>query len=178
MSLIIEDNFTHPLVNHTPDIGGAWQDAGGGAGYLQGVQPNDTFHVNDAVFPSPDYTVTLDIACIGQPPGTMIYAIGRWNGDDTGPYYAAVVSIASNGKKLSLIKVIGAQQTDLAEAVLNDNPQTLILTFAGSDITADCGEAQVSVTDSSITAAGKAGFYGNGNADPRNGIRIIKMTAG
>lgn len=174
----LEDNLSHPLVGHAPDIGGAWQDAGGGAGYIAGVQPNDTFHINDAIPPSPDYSVTLDIACIGQPTGTLIYAIGRWNGDDTGPYYAAVVSIASNGKHLRLIKVIGAHQADLAEAVLTENPQWLTLTFAGSDITADCGEAQLSVTDSSITGAGLTGFYGNGNADPRHGIRVLKATAG
>lgn len=164
----LEQDFTAPLPS-------GWV----GDALIQGVQPDDDFCVYDTAAPSPDYSVTLDIACHGQPTGVLIYAIGRWSGDDTGPYYAAVVSIASNGsKKLSLIKVIGAQQTDLAEAVLAGNPQTLILTFAGSDITADCGEAQLSVTDSSITGAGKVGIYGNGNADPRNGIRVLKITAG
>lgn len=163
----LDQTFTAPLPS-------GWT----GDALIAGVQPDDVFCINDAVPPSPDYSVTLSLACVGQPTGAKVYAIGRWNGDDTGPYYAAAVSLAANGKKLSLIKVVGAQQTDLAEAVLTEAPQTLVLTCAGADITADCGEAQVSVTDSSIAGAGKAGCYGNGNADPRHGIRVLKLTAG
>ena len=172
----LEDNFKAPLESHTSDSGHSWTTLQDQHGYIAGIQPNDTFHQSSWTPSSPDYSVTLDLVNIGTPTAATVFAIGRWTGDDTGPYYAAVFDNFSSGKKLRLIKVIGANESELASAILAEAPSQLMWSASGNLITAMAGGDILTVPDSSITDAGFAGMYGNGNVDRSNGIIITKIT--
>lgn len=182
--VILLDTFTEAsnvtLASHTPEMGSAWVAAastmtvGGGTGYVAGTSSTSSaLYYNNASPTSPDYT----IEAVVQRPSTDT-ATFRAQGVlarfvNTSNYYQAYYD--DNVGALKLQKVVGGTATTLGSSTATFNANTdYTLSFALSGTSLKVywdGVEKISVTDGSLTAAGKIGIRGRANG------KIMSVTA-
>jgi hypothetical protein len=175
MSTFLSDTFTGSsgnLSGHSPDTGGTWVQHGSytgcalnldGSGHVEvGTNSTDALYYNTASPASADYDVTVTLTNIA---GTTQFpaAAGRINtGADT--YYRAQAQ--TDAGTLYLYKTVAGTTTQLGSTVTGLSytaGDTITLSMVGTTIVAKYnGTAKITVTDSAISAAGKAGLKAYG----------------
>lgn len=172
------DTFTEgsdtELSVHTPDIGTSWSinTYGGYAGQLTVLGASDKVSpsidaANDGIagianvtYPSADYKVTANAVSIANVAGESFGLIARYV--DSSNYYVAFV-LTAVGTDIGIFKMVAGVPTDLTSSDLDNDFNT-----AAHDVRFEVqGTAlrlyiddvlQLSTTDSTYTAAGKAGI--------------------
>jgi hypothetical protein len=159
------------LASHTPDLGGAWTEAGAASCSIQGnkaqgITFGSTYAVNAATPPSADYAVEADVVYITPGWGNLAGVVGRFTitgapGDGYAAYWV-------DGGAWTLDKFNGGGQTNLGTAAdaWTSGTKHLVLEMIGSAITLSVdGSLLISATDSSVTAANSAGIIMSGGLD-------------
>jgi hypothetical protein len=182
----VSDAFTETggspviLSSHTPDTGSTWVEHGSYTGDLTVEHANDRLvgggvalglYYNDAAPASADYTVQVDVIVINNGVAGYPGVAGRVNtGADT-MYRAIYDQVAGNWV---LDKQVAGANTVLgtfAQSLSNSTTYVLKLEMIGTAIKLYVDAVQrVSVTDSGVAAAGKAGvvLFASGVSDVDN----------
>jgi hypothetical protein len=165
----VRDTFTGTngtfLESHAPDTGGAWTRVQGQGLLLQGGQitPDKTngtdVYTNAAVPPSAEYVVGITASFIAVNSDNYVELYARVTG---GNGYAVHVDARSN---YSIIRYVGGVATTLASGsttALNiglavDNEIVFYVTNASKRLIVN-GTVVATVTDNTVTAAGRAGL--------------------
>ena len=172
-AIYIRDTFTGAnntaLTSHLPDVGGAWANEQGtnvvrlSSNRVRTTLGSAESRVSNAtVPPTADYDVSMDIIWSGGTSASRIGIQGRSSGTQLrGAGYIAQYNAANNRWELgkyvssSLVTLGTFSQTYVAGQIHN-----LRLGMAGAAIALYVdGVARISVTDGTVTAAGKTGIY-------------------
>jgi hypothetical protein len=182
----VSDAFTETgglpviLSSHTPDTGSTWVKHGSYTGDLTVDHANDRvvgggaalgIYYNDAAPASADYTVQVDVVMLNNTLAGYPGVAGRVNtGADT--MYRAIYD-QPNGNWVLDKQVAGANTVlgTYAQSLSNSTTYVLKLEMIGTAIKLYVDAVQrVSVTDSGVAAAGKAGvvLFASGVSDVDN----------
>jgi hypothetical protein len=191
----VADSFTGPdataLTAHTGETGATWTAATGQSGNVKldnanGIRETTTtgagVYLASGTPPSANYRVGATLRPLTQGGGASTHAgvVARWS---TSAYTGYSGRYSESCTCWSIAKWVAAAMTPLAssasEVLVNGNNYDLELTANGSALTLKVnGVTKVTATDSSITAAGKAGVRlansPQGNAD---GIHLDDFVA-
>jgi hypothetical protein len=177
---VLSDNFTDTngtdLSAHTSDSGHTWIKHGSHASTIL-INNNRTYtgtsnwglYYSSDVPSSADYTVKANI---------YIYTEADYGGSPAGristsadTYYFVLVQARSGGDYVGLYKTIDGVMTEIGSttsfAMSSGNVYEIKLVMVGSSIKVFCGGTEkISVTDTSITGAGRPGvsLYGGGTS--------------
>lgn len=168
-TLFVQDTFTGPnntlLENHAPDTGGAWSRVSGQGLLIQGneVTPDKTngsdVYMNAATPPSAEYVVGITVSFIAFNSDNYVQLFARMTGN-TG--YVAYLDARSN---YSIIRYVNGVPTILASGTTTalilginvDNSVLFHVTDASKRLIVN-GTVVATVTDNTITSAGRVGF--------------------
>lgn len=181
-TIIFRDTFSEPsantnLASHTPDQGTGWTQVNQvGAATIQAKTVSGTALPSsdatstgqtltaDATYPSADYQVSVKAVAIQSLSDEYHRIYARYSSQALNGYYSVEIS----GKSVSSDPAIrkGASATTETALVTNDTSfnntftvgDTVVFEVVGSDVAAFAGDeiARLYISDSSVTAAGKA----------------------
>lgn len=183
MAVIFSDTFTEAttttnLESHTPDVGTSWTrlwatDAS--TRFLQAVSTSDRLRCNgnsgdyglmytaDVTYPSANYEVSATFITTFSTI-TPMYMLARVQDQEN--MYAVRLVLSSGGSNAQLYKKVSGTWSTLGSAVTIADGSVVLLSVNGSAIKLyDDGAEVVSVTDSAISAAGKAGLAHGGGTE-------------
>lgn len=132
---------------------------------------------------SADYWVEADYVFLSNTTVQRCGVIGRASDAARTFYMARIYNIAASTSNVQLFKAVAGTFTQLGSnyAVSSSGTYTIRLDMSGSTIRALVnGVERISVTDTSITAAGKIGFYHSGDTQSHSnttGFHIDNLTA-
>lgn len=190
-SIFASDDFTDTdgtlLQNHTPSGGGSWIKHGGQDAQISGNRvihssgaEGNYYHSADPT--SADYIVAADVVMRSDNDSSEACVLGRQDpnaGGTTETYYMA--RYATNGNAWQLFKRVSGSFTLLgsfAQALTVDQAYRLELSMVGTAIKLLVDSVErVSVTDSGITAAGKAGLRTVGGSTSTTGAHLDNWEA-
>lgn len=162
------DSFTgatgSTLASHTPELGGAWVDAGAPRllnNRVEGVNFGDVRPRLNTVMPTANYEVSADLTMNVSGWGNRAGVRGRDAGGNLGAAYEAYYNDGNGTWRLD--KWVGSSPVTLgsfAQAFPAGTTRTLTLAMQGTSITVSVdGVSRIAVTDASIAGAGAPGLF-------------------
>jgi lysophospholipase L1-like esterase len=190
----LSDTFTGTngvlLENHTGEVGATWAKHGGFAGTFT-IQANriwsssgEGHYYASGVPSSANYDVTTTIYAASNDTFSMAGAMGRAVAGATNTSYTAFAIWNGTDTRVYLKRWVAGTGTDISNVVITTptvgTSHTLTLRMSGSSISALWDGVVVlgPITDTNISAAGRAGVISNGIGSTTTGWHIDTITAG
>lgn len=177
------NSYTWALGSYTTPLSNLWVDSGADTGFIadtpseSGAYPQACVNVASLAPSVADYTVTCTVTFPLTTDRTHIFGVTARGAADGGLCYRAYGDTASGGTlTLDRTNASGVVQvtTSTAQTWTGDVAYDLSLRVTGTLIEALVdGSVVLSMTDSTLTTAGKVGLMGNRSADAGTGLVVF-----
>lgn len=175
MATFLSDTFTDTngteLDAHTGETGATWTKIVGDAAADLAINGNriylaggtEKIYTASGSPASADYEVRANVDFLTTVGSLLIGIVGRCDGTGANRYQ---LRLQGFDDLLTLGKVVGASSSDLGSVAWTQADHEIALVMDGDQISAEVNGSTVigPVTDTGVTAAGKAGVYGFGDA--------------